>query len=112
MARPQRAHLVRPAQVWLATPECRARFVGFARPVQACEMVVALGAMDTRDLSYLARRSNVRDLARAVPLGRALAGVRRRFADGPRLDRVRADCAATLTALRNASLLVFRSSQI
>src|ERR1700756_1694129 len=112
MARPQRPHLVRPAQVWLATVERRTYFVGFARPVQACEMVVALGAMDTRALSYLARRRVVRDLARAVPLGGALAGVCRRLADGPRLDRGRADRAATLTALRNPSLLVFPSSQI
>ena len=112
MARPQRAHLVRPAKVWLATVERRPYFVGLARPVQACEMVVALGAMDARTLVDPARRGDVGDFARAVPVGGALAGVCRRFADGPRLDRVRADRAAALTALRNASLLVFRSSQI
>jgi len=98
MARPQRAHLVRPAKVWLAAAKYRAYFVGFARPIQACEMVVALGAVDARALLDLARCGNVRDFARAVPLGRALAGLRRGFADGPRFDRVRADPAAALTA--------------
>src|SRR5712692_10550592 len=63
-------------------------------------MVVALGAVDARTLLDLAWRGHVGDLARAVPLGRALAGVRRRFADGPRFDRVRADPAAALTAAK------------
>src|SRR4029077_7014304 len=81
MARPKRAHFVRPPKTGLAVAKRGSYLVGTASAVQARTVVVANRTVDPRPLSHLARCGDVRNFARSFSLGRQIAGIRWSSAD-------------------------------